>query len=48
LNQQHFATPAAELQRADNAVVEQRPDELMLADVHFLERRVEELPFLGA
>jgi hypothetical protein len=48
LDQQHFAAPAAQLQRADDAVVEQRSDELMLRRVHLLQRGVEEQLLLVA
>jgi hypothetical protein len=42
LNQQHLAAPTAQLQRADDPVVQDRPDELMLRCVHLVKRRVEE------
>jgi hypothetical protein len=45
LNQQHLAAPATQLQRADEAVVQERPGVLMFGGVHLLQRRVEQ-PFL--
>ena len=41
LNEQHFAEPAAQLQRPDDAVVHQRPDVFVLPRVHD-QRRIEE------
>ena len=46
LDQQHLAAPAAQLQRADDAVVQQRSDELMLGRVHLLQRGIEQLLLL--
>lgn len=42
LNQQHLAAPAAQLESADDAVVERRSDELMLRSVHLMQRGVEQ------
>ena len=48
LDQQHFAAPGTELQRADDPIVEQWSDELVLSGVHPLQRGVEQLLFLLA
>src|SRR5216117_3587958 len=48
LDQQHLAAPATELQRADDAIVEQRTGELVLRRVHPLKRSVKQQLLLVA
>lgn len=48
LDQQHLAASAAELERANDSIVEQRANELVFGGVHPRQRRVEQLFLFAA